>query len=92
MSKTQDFKALISEYIKAQMIILGPVVAVEKARKVEAIKIQDDGVVTQITGDGKEVMTMVESEYEGMIGSIAQTVLLRVLDKAASGGKESELV
>ena len=81
MPKTQDYKAIISESIKKQMIILGPVVAVEKVRKLENIKVKDDGTVVEITGDGEEIMAMIESGYEGMIGSIAHTVLLRVIDK-----------
>lgn len=92
MSKTQDYKAIISEYIKKQMIILGPVVAVEKARKLEKIKLKDDGAVTQINGDGEEIMAMIESEYEGMIGSIAHTVLLRVIDKTSAAKGEIENV
>lgn len=92
MSKTQDYKSLISEYIKKQMIILGPVVAVEKARKVDKVKVEDNGEVTQIIGDGNEAMVMVESEYEGMIGSVANTVLLRILDKTPVVEKESKNV
>ena len=89
MSKTQDYKTIISEYIKKQMVILGPVVAVEKARKVDKIKVEDNGTVSQIVGDGNDVMAMVESEYEGMIGSVANTVLLRIIDKSSEAGKET---
>lgn len=92
MPKTQDFKALISEYIKKQMIILGPVVAVEKARKVDKIRVKDDGTVIQIIGEGKEAMAMVESEYESMIGSIAHTVFLRVIDKTSVAERETDNV
>ena len=88
MSKTQDSKAIIGEYIKKQMVILGPVVAVEKARKLDKIKLKDDGTVIQISGDGEEVLAMVESEYEGMIGNIAHTVLLRVIDKISTASGE----
>lgn len=90
MSKTQDYKAIISEYIKKQMIILGPVVAVEKARKLNMIKLKEDGNVTQINGDGEEIMTMVESEFEGMIGSVAHTVLLRVIDSRERSSQSSD--
>lgn len=89
MSKTWDYKAIISEYIKKQMIILGPVVAVEKARKVEKIKLKEDGMVTQIVGDSKEAMKAVEIEFESMIGSVAHTVLLRIIDKRSVKGEEA---
>ncbi|MBI3092653.1 MAG: hypothetical protein HYZ02_00235, partial [Candidatus Levybacteria bacterium] len=50
-----DHKQLLTEVIKKQIIVLGPDITLAKARNVAGLTVADDGTVTQISGDPKEV-------------------------------------
>ena len=76
-----SYKKMLSDLIKKQMIMLGPNIALDKARKVPGIRVSDEGVVTDITGDAKLVLKGVANEYMTLSGQIAQMTLNTLLEK-----------
>lgn len=81
MIKSEDKKALVSDYIKRLMIALGPEVALAKARNVTQIDIDNVGEVRALSGDFDEVLHRLAGEYEVLIGETAYDILLRLQDK-----------
>lgn len=92
MNVQEDYQALLSDLIKKQVVMLGPGVALSRARKVGALSIADSGEVTAITGDCQKALRELVSEYMELSGQIAQTTLSSLLEKypnikqAQSGG------
>ena len=61
--------------------MLGPAVAVSKARKVGSLTVADDGSVTAVSGDVQAALKQLASEYMSLSGQIAQTTLTSLLEK-----------
>lgn len=55
MEQTDDYKKLLSDVIKKQIIILGSDITLAKARNVQGLTVANDGTVTAISGDLKEL-------------------------------------
>lgn len=81
MTISEDYHALLSDLVKKQMVMLGPSVAISKARKVGALTVTDDGDVTAISGDAQEALKELAQEYMALSGQIAQTTLTSLLEK-----------
>ena len=81
MAEKEQYMALISEIIAKQAVILGPDMAVMKARSVKELTIGDDGKVTEITGDKKEVLQKLVNEYVELSGMIVKNALGSIFDK-----------
>lgn len=76
-----SYKKMLSDLIKKQMVMLGPNIALDKARKVPGLTVSDDGEVTNISGDPKLVLKGVANEYMTLSGQIAQMTLNTLLEK-----------
>lgn len=76
-----NYQGLLSDLIKKQMVMLGPGVALSKARKVDALTVADDGQVTAVSGDPKVALNLLVNEYMTLSGQIAQTTLSSLLEK-----------
>lgn len=76
-----SYKKMLSDLIKKQMIMLGPNIALDKARKVPNLKIGDDGEVLDMAGDPRVVLKGVANEYMTLSGQIAQMTLNTLLEK-----------
>ena len=63
------------------MVVLGPNIALDKARKVQGLKINDDGGVLEVSGDPQMVLKGVANEYMNLSGQIAQMTLNSLLEK-----------
>lgn len=81
MSDTDTYKQMLTELIQKQMVMLGPSVALDTARKVSGIQISDDGRITDITGEPQAVMEGVAGAYMNLSGQIAQMTLKTVMEK-----------
>lgn len=91
MIKTEDKKALVSEYIKRLMVALGPAVALAKAKNMPQIDIDNDGIVHSLNGDFDEVLHRLAGEYEVLMGESAYDILLRLQDKDSNKAKVEAL-
>lgn len=81
MTTNEDYQALLTDLIKKQMVMLGPGVAISKARKVSALTVTDDGDVNAINGDAQSALKQLAGEYMALSGEIAQTTLASLLEK-----------
>ena len=63
------------------MVVLGPNIALDKARKITGLKITDDGSVVSVEGDVQMILKGVANEYMTLSGQIAQMTLNSLLEK-----------
>lgn len=75
MDKTADYKSLITEIVKKQMDILGPEIAVGRARKVKELSVSDDGEVLSFSGDPHTVLQDLVDQYIALSGEIVKNIL-----------------
>jgi hypothetical protein len=84
----EEYKALITEIIEKQAVILGPDIAILKARSVPGLKVSDDGKVTDIQADAKETVQKLIDEYVDLSGQIIKGALASVFTKYPSLNKK----
>jgi len=78
--KTQ-YLAITSEIIAKQSIILGPDMAILKARGVSELTVGDDGKVTNINGDPRAVLQKLVNTYVELSGLIVKNALGSIFEK-----------
>jgi hypothetical protein len=81
MTDTQVYTTMLTDYVKKQMIILGPNVALGTAKKVAGLTLTDDGSVTAVEGDPNLMLQAVKNAFMNLTGEIAQMTFQKVLDK-----------
>lgn len=82
--QSQDYKELLAEIIQKQIVILGPAIAVMKARNIPGLKVSDDGTVTGIEGDSRVVVKKLIEEYVALSGLIVKKAMEPLLEKYPS--------
>lgn len=87
MEDREKYQAIISEIISKQAVILGPQIAVLKARNVPGIMVSDDGKVTQISGDASSALQSLINEYIALSGEIVKNVMKPIFEKYPEIGK-----
>lgn len=81
MNDKDQYAALISEIIAKQSVILGPQIAILKARNVPGLTIDDSGKVTDIQGDAQEKIQKLVDSYVELSGQIVKNALGSVFAK-----------
>lgn len=82
MQPTKDeFKKILTEIISKQAVILGPQMAVLKARAVSGLIVSDSGEVTDIQGDEPTVLQKLIDEYVSLSGEIVKNAVNSVFAK-----------
>ena len=81
MDEKTQYMALTSEIIAKQAVILGPDIAILKARSVGGLSISDDGKVTEINGDPKMVLQELVNTYVELSGMIVKNALGSIFEK-----------
>lgn len=81
MPDHEQYKQMLTDLIQKQMVVLGPNIALDKARKVKGIKVADDGTVTEISGEPQMILKGVANEYMQLSGQIAQMTLNSLVEK-----------
>ena len=84
MPDHEQYKQMLTDLIQKQMVVLGPNIALDKARKVSGLKISDDGTGMDISGDPQMVLKGVATEYMQLSGQIAQMTLNSLVEKYPS--------
>jgi hypothetical protein len=77
----EEFKKLLTEIVKKQIIILGPQIAVLKARNVAGLDVSDDGTVAKIEGDPSTKLEELINEYVSLSGLIVKKTMEPLLEK-----------
>jgi len=81
MDDTTRYVAIISEIIARQSIILGPDIAILKARGVNGLTVNDEGKVVDIKGDGNAVLQQLVNTYVELSGMIVKNALGSIFEK-----------
>jgi len=84
MPSKDEYKKIFGEIIQKQAIILGPAIAVLKARNVEGLKVADNGEVTDIAGNEQMMLHRLIDEYVALSGEIVKNAVNSVFDKYPS--------
>ncbi len=77
----EEYKKMLTDLIQKQMVVLGPNIALDKARKVAGLTVSEDGSIQGLTGDPQMVLRGVANEYMTLSGQIAQMTLNTLLEK-----------
>jgi hypothetical protein len=80
----EDYKQIITELVQKQMVVLGPNIALDKARQVAGLSLSDEGAVLDITGDPKMVLKALAEEYIALSGPVAKMTLASLMEKYPS--------
>ncbi len=72
---------MLTDLIQKQMVVLGPNIALDKAKKIYGLVVGEDGTVTDIKGDPQMILKAVANEYMTLSGQIAQMTLNTLLEK-----------
>lgn len=75
MQANQDYKKLLTEVIKKQIVILGPDITLAKARNVAGLVIADDGTVTDISGSPQEITQQLVNQFVQLSGEIVKKTM-----------------
>lgn len=81
MEEKEQYKALMSEVIQKQSIILGPEMAIARAKKVTGLSVSDDGRVNDIQGDSQAVLEKLVDQYVELSGLIVKNALTSIFVK-----------
>ena len=81
MADQDEYKKMLTDLIQKQMVVLGPNIALDKARRIAGLKVTDEGTVLDMDGDPQMVLKGVANEYMALSGQIAQMTLNTLLEK-----------
>ena len=84
MEETEQYMSLISEIIAKESVILGPDIAILKARNVDGVTIDDQGKVIDIKGNPAVVLQQLVNEYVELSGLIVKNALGSIFAKYPS--------
>lgn len=70
-----DYKQLLTEVIKKQMVILGPTITLAKARNVKGLTVLDDGTVSSIQGSPQELIQALIDQFVQLSGLIVKKTM-----------------
>lgn len=79
-----DYQNLLTELIKKQIVILGPDIAVLKARNVSGLQVADDGTVTSMGGNPADLLNQLVEQYVQLSGLIVKKAMEPLLSKYPS--------
>jgi hypothetical protein len=77
----KTFENILAELIQKEMVIFGPNIALDKARKVKGLKIGNNGEVIAVTGNQALVLKALTAEYLSLSKMVAQMSINSVLEK-----------
>jgi hypothetical protein len=81
MDDKGQYAALIGEIIKKQSIILGPEIAIVKARSVPGLMVDNDGTVTGVGDNPQETLQKLVDQYVELSGQIVKNALGSIFAK-----------
>jgi ribosomal protein L30E len=79
--ENQQYTSLISEVIKKQSVILGPEIAILKARSVKDLVVENDGKVVSVGSNPKETLQKLVDQYVELSGQIVKNALGSIFAK-----------
>jgi hypothetical protein len=89
MQPNTDYKKLLSEVIQKQMVILGPSIALAKARNVKGLTVADDGTVVNIDGQPQELIQGLIDQFVQLSGLIVKKTMEPLLSIYPDGAADT---
>lgn len=86
----QDYKKLLTDVIKKQIIILGPNITLAKARNVKGLTISDDGTVTDMQGQPQEMIQALIDQFVQLSGEIVKKTMEPLLSVYPDGAVKTQ--
>lgn len=86
-----DYKKLLTEVIKKQMVILGPDITLAKARNVKGLKVDQDGTVSEISGSPQELIQDLINQFVELSGLIVQKTMEPLLANLPQGSESEKI-
>lgn len=83
----QDYKKVLTDVIKKQIVILGPQITLAKARNVKGLTITDDGTVTVMQGSPQELIQDLINQFVQLSGEIVKKTMEPLLSVYPDGVK-----
>ena len=81
MDQAEQYKAVMSEIIAKQSIILGPDMAIARAKKVSGVELGDKGEVIGVSGDPADALKRLIDTYVELSGQIVKNALGPIFTK-----------
>ncbi|MBI5798430.1 MAG: hypothetical protein HZB10_00675 [Candidatus Yonathbacteria bacterium] len=81
MDQTEQYKAVMSEIIAKQSVILGPDMAIMRAKKVSGIELSENGEVVGVAGDAADALKRLIDSYVELSGQIVKNALGPIFTK-----------
>ena len=81
MSQEEQYRAVISEIIAKQSLILGPEMAIMRAKKIQELEISAQGEIVSIKGDPAEALKKLVDIYVELSGQIVRNALTPIFIK-----------
>jgi len=82
MQDSSNTKEILTALIQKQMLILGPNVALGRARRVKDLTVSDDGAVTEIKGDANIASEALVNEFIALTGDVTKTLFAALIKGA----------
>lgn len=86
MQPNQDYKKVLTDVIKKQIVILGPAITLAKARNVKGLTVADDGTVTAVQGQPQELIQALIDQFVQLSGEIVRKTMEPLLSAYPDGG------
>lgn len=83
----QDYKKLLTDVIKKQIVVLGPQITLAKARNVKGLTVSDDGTVTEMRGQPQEMIQALIDQFVQLSGEIVKKTMEPLLSAYPDGAK-----
>ncbi len=87
-----DYKALLTQVIQKQMVILGPTITLAKARNVKGLTVANDGTVTEIDGQPQALIQGLIDQFVQLSGLIVKKTMEPLLSAYPDGVNNKEPV
>ena len=84
----QDYKKLLTDVIKKQIVILGPGITLAKARNVKGLTVADDGTVADMQGQPQELIQALIEQFVQLSGLIVKKTMEPLLSAYPDGVKD----
>lgn len=81
MEQEEQYKSVMSEIITKQSVILGPDMAIMRAKKVSGIEVDEKGVVVSVSGDPADALKRLIDTYVELSGQIVRNALGPIFTK-----------
>ena len=91
-NQKNDYKVIISEVIKKQMIILGPEITLSRTRNVKGLKVDDSGEILEISGPPQELIQELINQFVQLSGLIVQKTMEPILASYPQDGSSSAIL